>query len=50
MNHWYNEGLEILKFMRRRKLYKHLIETNYNNISSAIKQFKKRRATKANNK
>ncbi len=25
----------------RRKLYKHLIETNYRNISSIIKQFKK---------
>jgi len=33
----------------RRKIYKHLIETNYLNISSTIKQFKKRRATKANN-
>ena len=27
----------------RRKLYKHLIETNYRNISSIIKQFKKAR-------
>ena len=26
----------------RRKLYKHLVETNFMNISSAIKQFKKR--------
>ena len=34
----------------RRRLYKHLIETNYRNIASAIKQFKKRRATKANSK
>ena len=25
----------------RRKLYKHLVETNFMNISSAIKQFKK---------
>jgi len=25
----------------RRKLYKHLIETNYRNINSIIKQFKK---------
>jgi len=25
----------------RRKLYKHLIETNYRNIASIIKQFKK---------
>ncbi len=25
----------------KRKLYKHLIETNYRNISSIIKQFKK---------
>ena len=34
----------------RRKLYRHLVETNFMNISSAIKQFKKRRATKAKNK
>ena len=34
----------------RRKLYKHLIGTNYLNISSRIKQFKKRKATKAKNK
>ena len=27
--------------MSRRKLYKHLIETNFMNISSTIKQFKK---------
>ena len=27
----------------RRKLYKHLVETNFMNISSAIKQFKKAR-------
>ena len=27
----------------RRKLYKHLIETNYRNIRSIIKQFKKGR-------
>ena len=27
----------------RRKLYKHLIETNYRNISYIIKQFKKGR-------
>tara|TARA_Y100000748_G_C15494698_1_gene487801 strand:+ start:2694 stop:2804 length:111 start_codon:yes stop_codon:yes gene_type:complete len=33
----------------RRRLYKHLIETNYRNIASAIKQFKKPRATKARN-
>ena len=27
----------------RRKLYQHLIETNYRNIASVIKQFKKKR-------
>ena len=30
----------------RRKLYKHLIETNFMNISSTIKQFKKVRKKK----
>ncbi len=30
----------------RRKLYKHLIETNFMNISSTIKQFKKARKKK----
>ena len=30
----------------RRKLYKHLIETNYRNIASIIKQFKKARKKK----
>ena len=34
----------------RRKLYKHLIETNYRNISSIIKQFKKARRKKRNEK
>ena len=32
----------------RRKLYKHLIETNYRNIASIIKQFKKARNKKKN--
>ena len=27
----------------RRKLYKHLIETNFMNVRSVIKQFKKRK-------
>jgi len=30
----------------RRKLYKHLVETNFMNISSTIKQFKKVRKKK----
>ena len=30
----------------RRKLYKHLIETNFMNIGSTIKQFKKARKKK----
>jgi hypothetical protein len=34
----------------RRKLYKHLVETNFMNISSAIKQFKKARRKKKNEK
>ena len=34
----------------RRKLYKHLIETNYRNISSIIKQFKKARRKRKNEK
>jgi len=34
----------------RRKLYKHLIETNYRNIGSIIKQFKKARRKKRNEK
>jgi hypothetical protein len=34
----------------RRKLYKHLIETNYRNISSIIKQFKKAKRKRKNEK
>ena len=34
----------------RRKLYKHLIETNFRNISSKIKQFKKARRKRKNEK
>ena len=30
----------------RRKLYKHLVETNFMNISSTIKQFKKAQTKK----
>ena len=32
----------------RRKLYKHLIETNFMNVRSVIKQFKKRKQAKTN--
>ena len=34
----------------RRKLYKHLVETNFMNINSAIKQFKKARRKRKNEK
>ena len=36
--------------MTRRKLATHLVTTNYKGIKDKIKAFKKRRATKANNK
>ena len=36
--------------MSRRKLVTHLVTTNYKGIQDKIKAFKKRKATKANNK